>query len=293
MLKQLNKTIKEMDYEIEKIIKNALEEDIGRADITTAAIVHDTVIGEGLFLVKQNGMLAGFDIVENVLKLVDTSLKFKKFFKNGDKVKKGDIAAKVSGKASSILTSERTALNFFQRMSGIATAANAYQEKINHTKAQIIDTRKTVPGLRLIDKLAFKLSGCANHRMGLYDMFLIKDNHITAAGSITKAIEKCKDYRKKFNLDSKIEVETADIEQVNEALNCEVDMIMLDNFNPGEMRKAVELINGRAEIEASGNITLETVTEIAETGVDYISVGAITHSVEALDISLELKIKEE
>ena len=292
-MKQLNKIIKDMDYEIEKIIKNALEEDIGRADITTSAIIHDAVIGEGTFLIKQNGMIAGFEIVENVLKLVDRNLKFKRFFKDGDKVKKGDISALVSGKASSILTSERTALNFFQRMSGIATAANAYQEKISHTKAQIIDTRKTVPGLRLIDKSAFKLSGCANHRMGLYDMFLIKDNHITAAGSITKAIEKCKLYREKFNLDSKIEVETASIEQVREALKCKVDIIMLDNFNLNEMKKAVEIINGKSEIEASGNITLDTVKEIAETGVDYISVGAITHSVKALDISLELKISSQ
>jgi nicotinate-nucleotide pyrophosphorylase (carboxylating) len=282
-----------MDYEIEKIIRNALEEDIGRADITTSAIINDTTTGEGLFLVKQNGMLAGFEIVENVLKVVDKNIKFKKFFKNGDKVKKGDVAAKVSGKASSILTSERTALNFFQRMSGIATAANAYQEKISYTKAQIIDTRKTVPGLRLIDKLAFKQSGCANHRMGLYDMFLIKDNHITAAGSIIKAIEKCKEYKKKFNLDSKIEVETTNIGQVKEALKCEVDMIMLDNFNLDEMKKAVEIINGKSEIEASGNITMDTVKEIAETGVDYISVGAITHSVKALDISLELKISSQ
>ncbi len=176
-------------------------------------------------------------------------------------------------------------------MSGIATAASQYQEKIIHTKAQIIDTRKTVPGLRLIDKLAFKLSGCANHRMGLYDMFLIKDNHIAAAGSITNAIEKCKEYKKKYNLDSKIEVETTNIDQVHEALCCGVDMIMLDNFNLSEMKKAVEIINQKTQIEASGNITLETVKEIAETGVDYISVGAITHSVKALDISLELEIE--
>ena len=282
-----------MDYEIEKIIRTALEEDIGKADITTAAIVHDTTIGEGIFLVKQDGMVAGFEIVENVLKFVDKSLKFKKFFKDGDKVKTGDIAAKVSGKASSILTSERTALNFFQRMSGIATAASRYQEKISHTKAQIIDTRKTVPGLRLVDKLAFKLSGCANHRMGLYDMFLVKDNHINAAGSITKAIEKCKEYRKKYNLDSKIEVEASNIEQVKEALNCEVDMIMLDNFDLDAMKIAVEIINDKSEIEASGNITLDSVKEIAEAGVDYISVGAITHSVKALDISLELKISSQ
>ena len=280
-----------MDYEIEKIIKTALEEDIGKVDITTAAIVQDVVSGEGIFLVKQNGMLAGFEIIENVLKLVDNTLRFKRSFKDGDIVKKGDVAAKVTGKASSILTSERTALNFFQRMSGIATAASQYQEKIIHTKAQIIDTRKTVPGLRLIDKLAFKLSGCANHRMGLYDMFLIKDNHIAAAGSITNAIEKCKEYKKKYNLDSKIEVETTNIDQVHEALCCGVDMIMLDNFNLSEMKKAVEIINQKTQIEASGNITLETVKEIAETGVDYISVGAITHSVKALDISLELEIE--
>jgi nicotinate-nucleotide pyrophosphorylase (carboxylating) len=282
-----------MEYEIEKIIKNALEEDIGRADITTTAIIPDAKKGEGIFLIKQDGMVAGFEIVENVLKLVDKTLKFKKNFKDGDKVKKGDTAAKVSGKAASILTAERTALNFFQRMSGIATTADRYQEKINHTKAKIIDTRKTVPGLRLIDKLAFKLGGCANHRMGLYDMFLIKDNHIAAAGSITNAIERCKEYKKKYRLDSKIEVETENLEHVKEALSCGVDMIMLDNFDLSDMRKAVELINGKSEIEASGNINLDTVKEIAETGVDYISVGAITHSVKALDISLELKLKEE
>jgi nicotinate-nucleotide pyrophosphorylase (carboxylating) len=280
-----------MDFEVEKIIRTALDEDIGKADITTAAIVHDNITGEGIFLVKQDGMLAGFEIVENVLKMVDKTLRFKRYFKDGDKIKKGDIAAEVRGKASSILTSERTSLNFFQRMSGIATAANQYQEKIKHTKAKIIDTRKTVPGLRLIDKLAFKLSGCANHRMGLYDMFLIKDNHIAAAGSITNAIEKCKDYKKKYRLNSKIEVETTNIGQVKEALNCGVDMIMLDNFEINELKKAVEIINCKSEIEASGNITLETVEEVAEAGVDYISVGAITHSVKALDISLELKIE--
>ncbi len=208
----------------------------------------------------------------------------------GDKIKAGTIVAEVYGKASSILTVERTALNFFQRMSGIATFANQFTEKIKHTNAKIIDTRKTVPGLRVIDKRAIKLSGCENHRMGLFDMYLIKDNHIEVAGSITKAIEACRRNNFKNRTNFKIEVETKNIKEVKEALNCNPDIIMLDNFNLKDMRNAVKLINGQCKVEASGMVNLKTVKAIAETGVDYISVGALTHSVKALDISLEIKI---
>ncbi|MEO8398504.1 MAG: carboxylating nicotinate-nucleotide diphosphorylase [Ignavibacteriaceae bacterium] len=280
---------------IEKIIKEALKEDISSGDITTKAVVKKNLKAKGIFLVKQDGIIAGLEIVEKIFKLYDKSILFKKFYKDGDKISNGTIAASVEGNASSILTVERTALNFLQRMSGIATYANQFSDKIKHTKAKIIDTRKTAPGLRIIDKLAVELSGSKNHRMGLYDMFLIKDNHIEAVGSITKAIDACK----KFNLSVdtkvskksskfKIEVETKNLNEVKEAVINKPDRIMLDNFKIEDMRKAVKLINGKCKIEASGMVNLETVKEIAETGVDYISVGAITHSVKALDISLKI-----
>ncbi len=279
-----------MNKKIEKIISNALKEDIASGDITTNATITKSLKAKGNFLVKQNGVIAGLEIVEKVFSINDPSLKFKKYFNDGDKIKSGAIVASIEGRASSILTVERTALNFFQRMSGIATYANQFSEKINHTKAKIIDTRKTAPGLRLIDKLAVKLAGCENHRIGLWDMFLIKDNHIEVAGSIIKAIEACKKYNLKNKKRFKIEIETKNLEEVKEALACSPDIIMLDNFKISEMKKAVKIINGKCKIEASGMINLETVKAIAETGVDYISVGALTHSVKALDISLEVRM---
>ncbi len=275
---------------LNQIIKNALAEDIGSGDITTLATVDKTVLAEGQFLVKQDGIIAGLQVLKKILKIFDPSLKLSLNVKDGQEVSAMTIAAIVTGKAASILTLERTALNFLQRMSGIATLARAFQDKISHTKAKIIDTRKTVPGLRMLDKLAVKLSGCANHRIGLYDMFMIKDNHIEAAGSITKAVELCKIYKRKKRLKCLIEVETSNLIQVNEALKAGVDIIMLDNFKLDEMKKAVKLINKKCKVEASGNVNLDTVKQIAETGVDFISVGAITHSVKALDISLELKL---
>lgn len=275
---------------INQIIKDALAEDIGFGDITTLATIDNNVLAEGQFLIKSDGVIAGLMVLKKVFEIFDPTLIFITKVKDGEKVSANTVAAVVKGKAASILTVERTALNFLQRMSGIATFARAFQEKISHTKAKIIDTRKTAPGLRIIDKLAVKLSGCTNHRIGLYDMFMIKDNHIEAAGSITKAIELCKIYRKKKALNYKIEVETSNLDQVKEALKNKPDIIMLDNFNLKEMRKAVKLINRKCKIEASGNVNLDTVKKIAETGVDFISVGAITHSVKALDISLELKL---
>lgn len=276
---------------IKEIIKNALAEDIKTGDITTEAIVPDSKTASGEFLVKQEGVLAGFEIVEACFKEYDDSLKFRKYFSDGTRVMPGTIAADVEGRARSILTVERTALNFFQRMSGIATATNQYNEKIKHTKAQLIDTRKTAPGLREIDKLAVKLGGAQNHRIGLYDMFLIKDNHIEVAGSITDAVDACKRWREKKNPSLKIEVETKNLDEVREALLCNVDVIMLDNFEIDKMKKAVELIGGKCKVEASGMININTIKDVADTGVDFISAGALTHSVKALDISLNIKMK--
>ena len=275
---------------LEQIIIDALNEDIGSGDITTNATIDHNVLANGEFLVKSDGVVVGFDVLKKIFELFDSSLELELFAEDGDFITSNTVIAMVQGKASSILTVERTALNFLQRMCGIATFARKLQDKIGHTKAKIIDTRKTVPGLRVIDKLAVELSGCSNHRYGLYDMFLIKDNHIEAAGSITKAVQLCKKYRYEKSLSAKIEVETADLHQVSEALSSDPEIIMLDNFTITDMKEAVKLIGGKCLVEASGNINLDRVKLVAETGVDFISVGAITHSVKALDISLELKL---
>ncbi len=277
-----------MQNEFDDVIKLALKEDIDGGDVTTLATVKNEIVGKGEFLVKHNGVIAGLNVVERLFQIIEPLLVFKKLVSDGQKVQKGTIAATVQGSAASILTGERTALNFLQRMSGIATMCRNYADIISHTKAQILDTRKTVPGLRMLDKLAVKIGGCRNHRIGLYDMFLIKDNHIAVAGSITNAINACKEYKSENNLDLQIEVETTNLSQVKEALECGVDIIMLDNFDINEMRKAVEMIGGKSKTEASGGIDFNTIKSIAETGVDYISVGALTHSVKALDISLDI-----
>ncbi len=274
--------------ELTAVIRKALEEDIGPGDITTSAAVNENIRGKGKFLLKNDGIIAGLNIAEEVFKLTDKGLKFSKFVDDGSYHYSGEYIAEVGGKISSILTAERTALNFLQRMSGIATASYNLADKIRHTKAKIIDTRKTVPGLRLTDKMAVQMGGCSNHRIGLYDMFLIKDNHIEAAGSITAAVEACRDYNRKNSSSFKIEVETSNLEEVEEALRNNPDVIMLDNFSIENMRKAVKLINNQCLTEASGMVNQDNVLVIAETGVDFISVGAITHSVKALDISLEV-----
>ena len=276
--------------EIDQIILNAFNEDIGDGDITSIATVSQDVIGEAKFLVKSDGIIAGLDIVERVFYLFDPKLQFERKVSDGDKVKSGDIIASVRGIACSILTTERTALNFLQRMSGIASYANQFAEAVKHTKAKILDTRKTVPGLRILDKLAVTYGGCYNHRIGLYDMFLIKDNHIAASGSITNAVSACRKFISNSDKNYKIEVEVTNLEQTKEALGNNADIIMLDNFDTELMKDAVKLINNRALVEASGGISLETIKEIAETGVDFISVGALTHSVKALDISLNLSL---
>jgi nicotinate-nucleotide pyrophosphorylase (carboxylating) len=279
-----------LEAKIKEIIRRALDEDIRTGDVTTQAVIPDTVFGKGKFLVKANGIVAGLNVAKNVFEMIDENIRYEILIPDGKKVKAGDIVSEVEGKASSILTAERTALNFLQRLSGIATLTNNFVEKIIHTKAKILDTRKTVPGLRLPDKEAVRLGGGKNHRIGLFDMFLIKDNHIEIAGSITNAVNDCRKFQRKKNSNLKIEVETKNLEEVKEALNCNVDIIMLDNFNTEMMKKAVTLINGKCLVEASGNINIENVKEVAETGVDFISVGALTHSVKALDISLEVEL---
>jgi nicotinate-nucleotide pyrophosphorylase (carboxylating) len=279
------------DY-LKKIIREALDEDIQTGDVTTQAIITGSVFGTGKFLIKADGVIAGLSVAQKVFQLVDKGIIFNQFVDDGKKVNRGEIVAEVTGKASSILTAERTALNFLQRMSGIATLTNNFVEKIKHTNVKILDTRKTVPGFRLLDKEAVKLGGGKNHRIGLFDMFLIKDNHIEIAGSITKAIEACRNFQQKKSSDFKIEVETKNLDEVKEALTCNPDIIMLDNFTIDLTKKAVEIIADKSLVEASGNITLENVKEVAETGVDFISVGALTHSVKALDISLEVELRK-
>jgi len=281
-----------VEEQITEIVKRALIEDIGYGDITTIAVIgDDSIEASAEFLVKDAGVIAGMDVVWIVFKTINPNLSFVPNVMDGDFVKNGDIIAFVSGDAKSILTSERVALNFLQRMSGIATLTRKFVEAVKGTKAKITDTRKTAPGLRLIDKLAVEIGGGVNHRFGLYDMILIKDNHIAIAGGVERAIERCLKYVKEKNIDVKIEVEAQNLEDVKKILKYEeIDRILLDNFSIDDLRRAVDLINGKLEIEASGGITLENVRQIAEAGVDYISIGMLTHSPKALDISLEIKI---
>jgi nicotinate-nucleotide pyrophosphorylase (carboxylating) len=277
------------DSRVTQLVELALMEDIGMGDVTSEAILADEVQGAAEFLCKADGVVAGLEVAAVVFHYCDGEARFELVKADGNTVRKHELLAKVQGSARGILQAERTALNFLQRMSGIATLTRTYVNAVSGTNAKITDTRKTVPGLRILDKYAVRMGGGVNHRFGLDDMVLIKDNHIVAAGSITKAVDACKRYLGTRNLDRAIEVETKNFAEVNEALACTgVSRIMLDNFAVPEMRVAVERIARRVEVEASGGITLETVRPVAEAGVDFISVGALTHSVKALDISLEL-----
>jgi nicotinate-nucleotide pyrophosphorylase (carboxylating) len=272
--------------QINRIIKVALKEDIDSGDITTKAIVSPKKMGQAQAVAKDNFVVAGIDIFKQTFLLVDKRIKFNILITDGETAKKGDIIAQVSGSLASILQAERVALNFFKRMCGTATLTRKYVEAVQTTKAKILDTRKTAPGLRELDKMAVKIGGGFNHRMGLYDGVLIKDNHIVAAGSIEAAVTAQK---KSLMKKLKIEVETKNLPEVEEALKCGVDIIMLDNMSIAEMKKAVALVGGRALLEASGNVSLQNVAQIAATGVDLISVGELTHSVRAADISLKVK----
>lgn len=275
-----------MNTQIKKIIAAALAEDIGAGDITTQATVGPKKMGKAVAVARQDFVVAGLDVFEAVFKSVDKKIKVKKLIADGQRAKKNDVVAEVEGRLCAILQAERTALNFFQRMCGIATQTARYVQAVRGTGAKILDTRKTAPGLRIVDKMAVRLGGGMNHRFGLFDAVMIKDNHIEAVGGITAAVEAQRKYLKKK---MKIEVETKNLGEVKEALACNTDIIMLDNMSNAAMKKAVALIGGRALTEASGNVNLKRVASIAKTGVDYISIGELTHSVRAANISLLVK----
>lgn len=277
------------DSRISRLIELALLEDVGMGDLTSDALLTDAQLGRGTLLAKAEGVVAGLEAAALVFQYCDHSITLTPLVLDGARVQPGGVIATVDGSAKGILRGERTALNFLQRMSGIATLTRTYVDAVSGTSARITDTRKTAPGLRVLDKWAVRLGGGVNHRFGLDDMVLIKDNHIVAAGSIAKAVEMCQAYLKLNEITSLIEVETKNVEEVQQALDCAgIARIMLDNFPLVEMRRAVTLIDHRVEVEASGGISLSNVRAVAVTGVDFISVGALTHSVQALDISLEL-----
>jgi nicotinate-nucleotide pyrophosphorylase (carboxylating) len=274
---------------IENLIKSALKEDIGHGDVTTSAIVEKDKQGQAQIIAKQPGILAGIDCAIDTFILLDPDIHCTTDFKNGDTININYMIAQIEGRISSILKSERTALNILAHLSGISTLTAKYVEQVKGTHAKVTDTRKTTPLWREMEKEAVRHGGGVNHRKGLYDMVLIKENHIQAAGSIQKAVERSKKYLSESNLKCKIEVETTNLEQVREALSCSVDQIMLDNMGLTEIKEAVNIIAGRAIVEASGGVSLENIKSIAETGVDIISIGALTHSAPAFDFSLLIK----
>ncbi|MBA4534279.1 carboxylating nicotinate-nucleotide diphosphorylase [Brevibacillus halotolerans] len=271
--------------ELQRKIEEWLFEDVGHGDITTMATIPADEKGTGILYAKKSGLIAGLDIAEQVFHTVDHELSFQRFVTEGSQVQKGNVIAEVTGSVQAILTGERLALNLLQRLSGIATRTQLFVKEISHTQARIVDTRKTTPGLRLLEKYAVRVGGGHNHRFALYDAVMIKDNHSKGAGGIKEAVRKA---REAIPHTMKIEVEAESLMQVEEALEAGADIIMLDNMSCDMMREAVQIISGKAIIEASGGVTLETVRAIAETGVDVISVGGLTHSVAALDISLDL-----
>lgn len=273
----------DLPAEISQYISRALEEDIGSGDVTTDTIVPANASLRGRIVAKENGVVAGLEIARQVLFSLDQSVKFVAKVEDGTKVTRGTVLADLDGPARALLTGERIALNFLGRMSGIATLTRKFVDAVSGTKAVILDTRKTAPGLRLTDKLAVRLGGGQNHRTGLFDMVLIKDNHIDFAGSITEAVKRVRASGTKLE----IEVETRTLDNVREALALGVERILLDNMSIDTMREAVAICDGRAKLEASGNVTLDNVLEVAGTGVDYISVGALTHSPKVFDVSLE------
>jgi nicotinate-nucleotide pyrophosphorylase (carboxylating) len=276
-----------IDDKIKHLIELVLSEDIGKGDLTSDATIEENLSSEGMITAKEDGIIAGLPITEMVFHRVDPDLTFVSSSKDGDRIRRGEKVATITGRVKNILSAERVALNFLQRLSGIATLTSKYVETVKGTNVKILDTRKTTPGLRALEKYAVKMGGGENHRMGLFDMILIKENHIKVVGSISQAIQKAK----KKCPNEKIEVETKNLEEVNEAVRSGADWIMLDNMSIEEMKKAVKIIRSckrEIEIEASGRVDLNNVREIALTGVNFISVGALTHSAPALDFSLLL-----
>jgi nicotinate-nucleotide pyrophosphorylase (carboxylating) len=273
---------------LKELIKRAFQEDIRDGDHSSLACISENEIGSARLLVKQEGIISGIDVAEFIFDYYDQDVTFIKNICDGEKVSAGDVAFEVKGKARSILACERILLNCMQRMSGISTYTHFLNQKIQHTTAKLLDTRKTTPNFRLLEKEAVKIGGGINHRFGLYDMVMLKDNHIDYSGGISQAIEKTVNYLAENNLSLKIEVEVRDLNELREVLSVgKVDRIMLDNFSTEDMKKAVISIDGKYETEASGGITESDIASYAETGVNYLSVGALTHQVKSLDLSLK------
>ena len=276
------------DIMLDKLIMNALSEDVGTGDITTESTIPETARAHGLYKAKESGVLCGIGVAARVFELIDRDIEFTPLKRDGDRIEKGEIIAEVRGKATNALTGERVGLNLMQRMSGIATRTAEAVAQVEGTGAKICDTRKTTPGLRVVEKYAVKVGGGTNHRFNLADGILIKDNHIVAAGSITNAVRAA---RANAPHTLKIEVEVETFDELNEALDAGADIIMLDNMSCEDMKKAVGIVNGRAVTEASGNMGDRNLKEVADCGVDLISIGALTHSVRSLDISLKFRIE--
>jgi nicotinate-nucleotide pyrophosphorylase (carboxylating) len=270
---------------LRKIVEEALKEDIGFGDITTESTIPEDMISRAVIIAKEEGILAGLPVAEEVFKLLDSKIEFKEFKKDGDEIKKGDVILEIKGKTKTILMGERTALNFLQRLSGIATYTKKCVDVVKPYGVKILDTRKTTPTLRIFEKYAVKIGGGENHRFGLYDMVLIKDNHIRAVGGIKEAIERV---RERVSHVYKIEVEVTNLEELKEALESKADIVLLDNMDYDTLKEAVSIAKGKVMIEVSGNISLEDLEKIARLGVNFISIGKLTHSYKSLDLSLEL-----
>ena len=272
----------------DRLIDLAFAEDIGDGDHTTLCCIPEDAMGKSHLLIKEDGILAGVEVAKRVFAKFDSTMQVEVLIKDGTPVKKGDIAMVVTAKVRSLLQTERLMLNIMQRMSGIATMTNKYVERLKGTKTHVLDTRKTTPGLRMLEKQAVKIGGGMNHRIGLFDMILLKDNHIDFCGGITNAITRCHEYLKEKGLDLKIEIEVRNFDELAEAMNCGgINRIMLDNFSVADTKKAVDIVGGKFETESSGGITFDTIRDYAECGVDFISVGALTHSVKGLDMSFK------
>lgn len=277
-----------VDELVDRLIDLAFAEDIGDGDHTTLCCIPEDAVGKSKLLIKEDGILAGVEIAKKVFARFDPTMQVEVLMGDGTKVKKGDVAMIVTGKIRSLLQTERLMLNIMQRMSGIATMTNRYVELLKGTKTHVLDTRKTTPGMRMLEKMAVKIGGGVNHRIGLFDMILLKDNHVDFSGGISNAITRCHKYLEEKGLNLKIEIEVRSFDEIRQVMECGgVDRIMLDNFSVEDTRKAVEMIGGKYETESSGGITFDTIRAYAECGVDFVSVGALTHSVKGLDMSFK------